>query len=128
MSHNEQRLVDYLSHILLAIERIERYTGDMDQAAFLHNEIVQDAVIRNFEVIGEASHNIEVHFPEFAVSHPELPLAFAYQMRNAVAHGYFKVDLEVVWKTIEKDLPQLEVLVGEALASLASNAGHVPAP
>ena len=47
------------------------------------------------------------HFPEFAAAHPELPLAFAYQMRNAVAHGYFKVDLEIVWKTVQKDLAWL---------------------
>ena len=72
--------------------------------------MAQDAVIRNLEIIGEASHSIEIHFPEFAASHQELPLSFAYQMRNAVAHGYFKVDLEIVWKTIEDDLPQLEVL------------------
>ncbi len=42
-----------------------------------------------------------------AAAHPELPLAFAYQMRNAVAHGYFKVDLEIVWKTLQTDLPGL---------------------
>ena len=53
-------------------------------------------MIRNFEVIGEASNNIEKHYPEFVVEHPELPLASAYQMRNAVAHGYFKVDFEIV--------------------------------
>ncbi|TCV82508.1 HepT-like ribonuclease domain-containing protein [Sulfurirhabdus autotrophica] len=56
--------------------------------------MVQDAVIRNIEIIGEASHNIEERFPEFSEQHPELPLAFAYQMRNAVAHGYLKW----IWK------------------------------
>lgn len=107
MSRDQQRLVDYLGHILEAIERIERYTEDMSEEAFLGNEMTQDAVIRNFEIIGEASHNIEVHYPGFSANHPELPLAFAYQMRNAVAHGYFKVDLEIVWKTIHSDLPGL---------------------
>lgn len=71
-------------------------------------------MIRNFEIIGEASHNIEYHFPEYAVAHPELPLAFAYQMRNAVAHGYFKVDLEIVWKTIQNDLSGLYTQVHKA--------------
>ena len=108
MNRDAQRLSDYLSHILEAIERIERYTGDIDEVAFLRNEMVQDAVIRNFEIIGEASHNIEIHFPEFAATHPGLPLAFAYQMRNAVAHGYFKVDLEIVWKTVQNDLTLLQ--------------------
>lgn len=107
MSRDQQRLTDYLAHILEAIERIGRYTEDLDAVAFLGNEMAQDAVIRNLEIIGEASHNIEGHYPDFAAAHPELPLAFAYQMRNAVAHGYFKVDLEIVWKTLQNDLPGL---------------------
>lgn len=94
MSKDLQRLADYLSHILEAIERIGRYTEDMDEVAFLKIDLVQDAVIRNFEIIGEASNNIEKHYPQFAANYPELPLASAYQMRNAVAHGYFNVDLE----------------------------------
>ena len=111
MSRDKQRLVDYLGHILDAIERIDRYTGDMTEAAFLEHEMVQDAVIRNFEVIGEASHNIEIHYSEFAGVHPTLPLAFAYQMRNVVSHGYFSVDLEIVWKTISSKLPGLYLQV-----------------
>lgn len=74
-----------MAHILEAIERIDSYTGDMNEGAFLDSQLVQDAVIRNFEIIGEASNNIEKHYPEFAAANPELPLAFAYQMRNATA-------------------------------------------
>ena len=51
------------------------YTKDMDEQAFMNTQLVQDAVIRNFEVIGEASNNIEKLYPEFAAAHPELPLA-----------------------------------------------------
>ena len=111
MTKDEQRLADYLAHILEAIERIEEYVSDIDEVAFLENKLVQDAVIRNFEVIGEASNNIEKRFPEFANNHPELPLSSSYQMRNALAHGYFKVDFELVWKTIFNDLPKLYELV-----------------
>jgi uncharacterized protein with HEPN domain len=111
MTRDRQRLDDYLAHIVEAIERIHRYTGNMDEATFLDNALVQDAVIRNLEIIGEASNNIEKHFPEFSAAHPELPLAFAYQMRNTVAHGYFKVDYEIVWKTILSDLPRLRALI-----------------
>lgn len=118
MSRDQQRLVDYLAHIIEAIERIDLYTEDLGELAFLENPMAQDAVIRNLEIIGEASHNIEIHFPEYADAHPELPLAFAYQMRNAVAHGYFKVDLEIVWKTIQSDLPELHALVKSAMPSL----------
>jgi uncharacterized protein with HEPN domain len=90
----------------------------MNEPAFLTNRLVQDAVIRNFEIIGEASHNIETHYPEFAAEHPELPLAFAYPMRNAVAHGYFKVDYELVWKTMHRDFPGLRQRVQEAVTAL----------
>lgn len=107
MSRDRRRLADYLKHILQAIERIERYTEDLDEVCFLKDELVQDAVIRNFEVIGEASHNIQKHYPDFAAANPDLPLDYAYQMRNAVAHGYFSVDHEIVWKTIHTNLPGL---------------------
>lgn len=118
-----QRLADYLGHILQAIERINRYTEDMGEIVFLEDEMAQDAVIRNFEIIGEASHNIEINFPAFAQAHPELPLAFAYQMRNAVAHGYFKVDLEIVWKTVQNDLFGLYTQVQQALEDLLREDG-----
>ncbi len=114
MSRDQQRMLDYLCHILEAIDRITAYTGEMDELAFLDNRLVQDAVIRNLEIIGEAANNIEKHHPEFAAAHPELPLSAAYQMRNAVAHGYFKVDLEIVWKTIHRNLPGLYELVQKA--------------
>lgn len=83
----------------------------MDEATFLRNQLVHDAVIRNFEIIGEASRNIERRYPDFAAAHPEVPLAFAYEMRNALSHGYFAVDLEIVWKTIQLDLPDLATQV-----------------
>ncbi|MEI8077901.1 MAG: DUF86 domain-containing protein [Betaproteobacteria bacterium] len=108
MSRDPQRLQDYLRHILLAIKRIQEYCSDVDELGFLKSQLIQDAVIRNFEVIGEASKNIERSFPEYAAAHPELPLMIAYEMRNALAHGYFKVDLPIIWKTIEINLPVLE--------------------
>ena len=108
MSRDPLRLNDYLDHILNAIGRIENYTVGLNQASFISNELVQDAVIRNIEIIGEASKNIERVAPHFLIDHPELPLAFAYDMRNLLAHGYFKIDLKIVWKTIENDLPVLK--------------------
>lgn len=123
MTRDKQRLADYLTHILEAIERIDRYTGDMAEVAFLENQMAQDAVIRNFEIIGEASHNIERDYPEFAAAHPELPLDPAYEMRNAVAHGYFKVDLELVWNTIHRDLPGLHQQVRDLADGLQRDNG-----
>jgi uncharacterized protein with HEPN domain len=120
MNLGTRRLIDYLTHIREAIERVGQYTDDLSEGAFLGNRMVQDAVIRNIEIIGEASRNIETRFPDFAAAHPELPLASAYQMRNVVAHGYFKVDLEIVWRTIRSDLPELHAQVETALSELAT--------
>jgi uncharacterized protein with HEPN domain len=117
-------LRDYLEHIQQAIGRIQRYLADVDHAAFLENEEKQDAVIRNLEVIGEAAGNIRRHFPDFSGRHPDFPLNAAYGTRNALAHGYFKIDLDVVWKTIERDLPLLATQVDQALLTLGGGRSY----
>lgn len=109
------RIQDYLEHILQAIERIELYLEDTDEIGFLNDIKTQDAVIRNFEIIGEAARNIERHHAKFAASHPEVPWIVIYAMRNRVAHGYFKIDLELIWKTIHTDLPELYVQIRQLL-------------
>ncbi|MBS0445284.1 MAG: DUF86 domain-containing protein [Proteobacteria bacterium] len=111
MTRDPKRLPDYLAHVAQAIERTQRYTDGMSEAEFLHSEIVQDAVIRNLEIIGEACRSIERDHADFAAAHPELPLTVAYEMRNALAHGYFKVDHGIVWATVQNDLPNLYRLV-----------------
>lgn len=105
------RVPDYLAHILDAIERIEEYVSDMDEMAFLDSKLVQDAVVRNIEIIGEASNNIQRVDPAFAAQHDNIPWQVMYAMRNRVSHGYDKVDFEMVWKTICNDLPDLYKLV-----------------
>jgi uncharacterized protein with HEPN domain len=123
MSRDPLRLSDYLGHILEAIARIHEYLEDVDEVGFLSNRLIQDAVIRNFEIIGEASKNVERVAPDFLAAHPELPLSFAYDMRNILAHGYYKVDLSVVWKTVERDLPYLREQVLSAIKDLEKT-GH----
>ena len=118
MSAATPRLPDYLQHIIEAIERIQRYAEDMDELGFAHNQMVQDAVILNFEIIVEASRNIERSNRGFVAAHPELPLSFASEMRNVLAHSYFRVDLRVVWKTIEQDLPGLLQQIRAVAANL----------
>lgn len=101
------RVPDYLQHILTAIERIDRYTENIDELGFLNSELVQDAVIRNIEIIGEAANNIQQVDAAFAAAHAEIPWQVMYAMRNRLSHGYDKVDFEMVWKTIFNDLPDL---------------------
>ncbi|ODV12165.1 MAG: hypothetical protein ABT20_04370 [Rubrivivax sp. SCN 70-15] len=115
------RVPEYLGHILKAIERIDRYTADMDEVAFLNSELVQDAVIRNIEIIGEASNNIQRVAPEFAAQHDDIPWLVIYTMRNRVSHGYDKVDFEIVWKTIQSDLPALHAHITELSATFSGN-------
>jgi uncharacterized protein with HEPN domain len=112
------RIPDYLKHITEAIERIDRYIEDMSEVEFLNDEKTQDAVIRNFEIMGEAAHNIEHYHSEFADNHPQVPWSLIYTMRNRVAHGYFKVDFELIWKTIHQDLPELYQQIQDLINNL----------
>jgi uncharacterized protein with HEPN domain len=105
------RVPEYLGHILQAIERIERHTTDVDVVGFLASELIQDAVIRNLEVIGEAANNIQIADVAFAKAHDEIPWQVMYAMRNRLSHGYDKIDYEMVWKTVCNDLPELYALV-----------------
>jgi uncharacterized protein with HEPN domain len=120
MSKKSLRLADYLDHIQEAIQRITKYCADVDEVEFLSNQMLQDAVIRNFEVIGEASHNILKIEPSFLQEHPDVPLLFAYEMRNALAHGYHKVDLEIVWVTSNRHVSDLNVQISKIKVQLES--------
>lgn len=107
MNMSPQRLADYLGHIRDAISRIERYTALLDEQDFLNNELIQDAVLRNFEVTGEARGRIEKHDKPFADAPPELSCTAACPMRNVIAHGYFQLDFRIVWSTVKSDLPRM---------------------
>jgi uncharacterized protein with HEPN domain len=107
------RVSDYLGHILEAIQRIERYTADMDEVGFLGSSLIQDAVIRNLEIIGEASNSIQRVEPRFAEEHKHIPWAVMYALRNRLSHGYDKLDFELIWKTIQRDLPELHAQIAD---------------
>lgn len=108
MNRKGLRLADCLGHIIEAIERIERYTETMAFEDFVESDMGQDAVIRNLEIIGEACRNVERSEPGFAARYPDFPLRAAVEMRNVLAHGYFGVDLDIVWRTIHTNLPELQ--------------------
>ncbi len=111
------RAMDYLGHIVEAIDRIHRYVEGMAELSFLDDEKTQDAVVRNFESLGAAAQNVKQHHSAFATAHPEVPWALMYTMRNRVAHGYFKVDFELVGKTIHGDWPELRDQVAALIAA-----------
>ena len=105
------RIADYLQRVIEAIDSIQEYTASMDLAAYMADRKTRDAVIRNLEVIGEVCNNVAKHHPEFAAKHNAIPWGFAYEMRNALSHGYFTVDHAIVWQTIQQDLPKLRAQV-----------------
>lgn len=81
---------------------------------FLQSELLQDAVVRNIEVIGEATNNIQRVDPSFATAHSDVPWQVMYAMRNRLSHGYDKIDFGMIWKTVCHDLPALFQLVKAA--------------
>ncbi len=107
----------YLRHIMDSIARIETYLLGIDEAKFLRVSLIQDGVIRQLEVVGEA---VKLLSEEMRAKHPHVPWQDIAGMRDKLIHGYFGVDLEKVWLTARDDLPQLKAAVGEMLRSIDS--------
>lgn len=68
-------------------------------------------MIRSIEIIGEAANKVRTADPDFAARHPQIPWNVMYGMRNRIVHDYFEVDLQVVWQTVQQDLPGLRELI-----------------
>ena len=101
------RHLDYMDHMVEAIDLALGYVDGMDKATFLDDRRTQQAVIMNILVIGEAATRMAEKYPEFAQQHSHIPWGSMRGMRNRLAHDYFDIDLDVVWETLRKDLPDL---------------------
>ncbi len=97
--------VVYLKHILDAVSSIEEYTENTTYKKFKETPLVQDAVIRQIEIIGEAVKKISSKLKE---KYKTLPWNDIARMRDKLIHGYFGVDLEAVWNNVEKDIPSVK--------------------
>lgn len=102
----------YLNHILDAINSIHKFTSGMDKKAFIEDEIVISAVIRMLEIIGEAVKNIS---KELRQKYLDIPWKKITGTRDNLIHEYFNVDLDLVWKTISINLPELKEKVNEII-------------
>ncbi len=106
----------YLRHVLDAIHSIEEYTGGFSYTDFLQQKSIQDAVIRQIEIIGEALKRV----PESVrASATEIPWQDITGMRDRLIHDYFAVDIESVWQTVQRDIPDLKERIHKLLAELS---------
>jgi len=104
--------VVFLKHILDAINLIEDYLKDKEFQEFRNNHMLQDAVIREIEIIGEAAKNLSVDFKN---KYSDIPWRQIAGMRDKLMHGYFGVDLDAVWDTATIDVPSLKERLEEIL-------------
>lgn len=95
----------YIDHILQSINNILEYTKDLSKLDFYNNRMLQDAVIRNFEIIGEATKKVSDDYKQV---HYEVPWKAMSGMRDKLIHDYIGVDTAVIWKTIKEDLTPLK--------------------
>jgi uncharacterized protein with HEPN domain len=95
----------YLHHIIDAIERIEEYTSGLSYDEYLKSHLVQDGVITQIEIIGEASKKLSKEIKD-KVS--DLPWKDIAGMRDKLIHDYMGVDIDAVWETVRKDIPDLK--------------------
>ena len=102
------RLPDYLDHMRQAIADAQTFTEGMTPADFMQDKRTQQAVVMSLIVLGEAATKVMDQFPDFAASHAEIPWRNMRGMRNRIAHGYFDINLEVVWGTVQTALPALK--------------------
>jgi uncharacterized protein with HEPN domain len=103
MNPRERDYFLYLDDMLDSMTRIQEYIGDMEFKEFKKTHIVVDAIVRNFEIIGEASKNIPSAVKK---RNPEIPWKKMYGLRNLIAHEYFGIDYEMIWEIAKKNLPQ----------------------
>jgi len=105
----------FLKHIRDAILRIEGYTKKISASRFSKETLIQDAVIRQVEIIGEATKRLSEHVRS---QYNTIPWDDIAGMRNKLIHDYFGVDIEKVWLTVQKDIPDLKKQINKILKNL----------
>ena len=102
----------YLFHILDAVKIIENHIKGIDEKKFLKNKLVQDAVVRNLEIIGEAAKRVPKKIKD---DHKDIEWKKISGMRDILIHDYLGVDIEVVWRVIQNRLPELKKKIAQII-------------
>jgi len=111
----ERNYTMYLQDILVAMTRIAEYLEGYTFDQFKKDYKTVDAVIRNFEIIGEASRNLPDHIKE---NNSDLPWDEMYLLRNKVSHEYFGIDYEIIWDVCINHLPENKLQIQSIIESL----------
>lgn len=118
MPHDANRDILKVKDVLNAIRLIQSFVGQENLPVFMKSELLQSAVIRQFEIIGEAGSKISQTTQS---AFPNILWSSIKAFRNLLIHEYFKVDASEVWTTIQNDLPGLKEQMGEILVFLEKN-------
>jgi uncharacterized protein with HEPN domain len=114
---SERTYTDYLRDILDAVEKAGEFTHGIEFDQFAADPRTHFAVVRALEIIGEAAKNVPITIRE---QHPDIPWSEMARMRDKLIHSYFGVDLRVVWRTVQEDLPPLHEQMTRAMDDLAT--------
>ena len=109
-----QSIVDYLNHIEEAAALASSYVVGMTKETFLADRKTQQAVIYNILIIGEAATQVINEYPDFITAHPDIPWREMRGIRNRMAHGYYELDLNIIWDTVTTYLNKLSQQIASA--------------
>jgi uncharacterized protein with HEPN domain len=116
VSRKRFRLDTFLGRMLDASGRIEHATRGLSFPEFERDQIRQDAVLMNLIRLGEACHMLQKHFWRFTDQHPEIPFEEFRRLRNRLSHDYANVQMDLVWRTVMQELPEIRQAVLRARA------------
>lgn len=111
MSNAERAYKHFFEDIIGAISKIDSYLANVSYDTFCQRPMIVDAVVRNFEIIGEAANKIPVDIRE---KYPKVEWRQAINFRNILIHNYFEIDVETVWDTVHKNIPSLKKHIMQA--------------
>ena len=104
-----------IEHMLAAIANVEEFTNGVSAEEFVNSKVLFFAVVKNIEIVGEATYMLTKEFRE---SHQSIPWLVIEKMRHVLVHGYYTVSPEKVWKTVQEDLPALKEQLANLLAEM----------